>query len=182
MKELPKTIKYSLLLVILGIVAGGLLAYVNSITAPIIAERKDAELKEILEEYFECERFTDETTNYELDKGIEKIYFGYVENNLEVVIYQTSTNGYGGPIVTLVGINLTDDKLVNLQVASAENETVGIGSKVLNHDFSVAGENITDYSFEIISGATVSSNAVKNNLIIAVKHYTENKTLFEKVS
>ena len=42
MKELPKTIKYSLLLVILGIVAGGLLAYVNSITAPIIAERKDA--------------------------------------------------------------------------------------------------------------------------------------------
>jgi electron transport complex protein RnfG len=71
MKELPKTIKYSLLLVILGIVAGGLLAYVNSITAPIIAERKDAELKEILEEYFECERFTDETTNYELDKGIE---------------------------------------------------------------------------------------------------------------
>ena len=71
---------------------------------------------------------------------------------------------------------------MNLQVASADNETVGIGSKVLNHDFSVAGESITDYSFEIISGATVSSNAVKNNLIIAVKHYTENKTLFEKAS
>ena len=139
-------------------------------------------IKEILEEYFECERFTDETTNYELDKGIEKIYFGYVENNLEVVIYQTSTNGYGGPIVTLVGINLTDDKLVNLQVASAENEAVGIGSKVLNHDFSVAGEKTSPIILLKLYRGTVSSNAVKNNLIIAIKHYTENKTLFEKVS
>ncbi len=182
MKEMPKTIKYSLLLVVLGIIAGVLLAYVNSITAPIIAARKDAELKEILEEYFECDRFTDETTNYNLDKGIEKIYFGYVEGKLELVIYQASTNGYGGPIVSLIGINLADDKLVDIQVASAENETVGIGSEVLDHDFSIAGESINDYSFEIISGATVSSNAVKNNLIVVIKHYTENKSLFGKAS
>ena len=61
MEKMPKTIKYSLLLVVLGIVAGVLLAYVNSITAPIIAAREENELKEVLEGYFECERFTEET-------------------------------------------------------------------------------------------------------------------------
>ena len=182
MKEMPKTIKYSLLLIILGVIAGVLLAYVNSITAPIIAAREEDELKEVLEGYFECDRFTDETTEYALDQGIEKIYFGYVDEKLTMVIYQTSKKGYGGSIVSLVGITLADDKIVDIQVATAKDETASIGSKVVGHDFTVSGENIKDYSFEIISGATISSNAVKNGLIAAINHYTANKSLFEKVS
>ncbi|MDD3348505.1 MAG: FMN-binding protein [Bacilli bacterium] len=182
MKEMPKTIKYSLFLVVLGIIAGVLLAFVNSITAPIIDARKEEELKEVLEEYFECDKFSDETANYSLDKGIEKIYFGYIGNNLTMVIYQASTNGYAGPVVSLVGINIADDKLVDIKVASADKETSGIGSKVIGHDFNITGESINDYSFDIISGATVSSNAVKNNLVIAINHYTDNKALFEKAS
>ncbi len=182
MEKMPKTIKYSLLLVVLGIVAGVLLAYVNSITAPIIAAREENELKEVLEGYFECERFTEETTEYTLDSGIEKIYFGYVDEKLTMIIYQTSKKGYGGSIVSLVGITLADDTIVDVQVVTAKDETASIGSKVVGHDFTVSGENIQDYSFEIISGATISSNAVKNGLIAAINHYTVNKSLFEKAS
>lgn len=182
MKNMPKTIKYSLFLVILGIIAGVLLAYVNSITAPLITAREEAELKEVLESYFVCDKFSDATADYELDKGIEKVYFGYIDNALSLVIYQASANGYAGKVISLVGIDFSTDKIVDVPVANADSETSGIGSLVVGHDFDLAGKNIGDYEFEVIAGATVSSKAVKASLEAAVNHYLKNKDLFVKGS
>ncbi|MDD3171743.1 MAG: FMN-binding protein [Bacilli bacterium] len=177
MKHAPKSIRYSLFLLVLGIIAGILLATVNSITAPIIEERKENEIKEALQEYFTFDRFSEVTSSYsDLDKAIEKIYIAYSSNAISAVIYQVSTNGYGGEVITLIGIDMINDKIIDVKAISATNETSGIGSKVIGHDFGVSSELVSDYSFEIIAGASVSSGAVKTGVEIAATHYIANKT------
>ncbi|NLH54698.1 MAG: hypothetical protein GX482_04225, partial [Acholeplasmataceae bacterium] len=76
-----KTIRYALFLLVLGIIAGGLLAVVNSFTAPIIEERQREAVMEALNEHFDYPEYSlDRSDEYtDLTSEITAIYYAYDE-------------------------------------------------------------------------------------------------------
>ncbi|MGD9887192.1 MAG: FMN-binding protein [Bacilli bacterium] len=168
-----KPLKYSLILIVLGIIAGFLLAFVNSITSEIIYERQQAELKAALEEYFPYEAYSvDQSSQYSnLNTKINAIYFGFgADNKLAAVIYKTKAQGYGGDVISLVCIGV-NGKIVDAKMIEATKETPGKGDKLFDHDFTIANESVDSYSTEIVSGSTVTSNAVIDGIDAAISHF-----------
>jgi len=168
-----KILKYSLMLIALGLISGFLLAFINSLTAPVIAARKKAEVKEALQEYFNYNEYTENKSGEysDLDKSIREIYYAFDENgDLAAIIYQTAAQGYGGEVVSLIGIK-ADGTFDNAYMISGDKETSGIGSKVFEHDFDISDESTDDYSYEVLAGATITSSAVVVGIEAASTHF-----------
>ena len=176
-----KTLKYGLFLLVLGVIVGGLLALVNSVTSPIIKENEvNKVLPELKKVSPESENFVDITEDYVLPEGIKKI-FKDEDNN--IYIYWVSTTGYAsGNVDTLVGFDANTKKILDARVTIANKQTAGIGDQVLNHDFKTAGKDPSIYAnldiptlkspeYEIITGATISSKAVLKGIKIASAHF-----------
>ena len=169
-----KTIRYALFLLVLGIIAGGLLAVVNSFTAPIIEERQREAVMEALNEHFDYPEYSlDRSDEYpDRTSEITAIYFAFDEGNVDpvAVIYQVTTQGYGGAVVSLVGIK-ADGTFDDVAVVEAKNETPNLGTQIIGHDFGIKNESVNDYSYDTIGGATKSSEAVHFAIDIAADHF-----------
>lgn len=178
-----KSLKYGLFLLVLGVIVGGLLALVNSVTSPII---KENEVKKVLPDLQkvspESKNFIDVSEDYTLTKEIKKI-FKDEDNN--IYVYWVSTTGYSsGNVDTLVAFNADDNKIIDTKVTIANKQTAGIGDQVLSHDFNAKGKDAQTYAdlviqdlkspeYNIISGATISSKAVLSGVKIASAHFLE---------
>lgn len=185
---MSKPLKYGLFLLILGIICSGLLALVNSFTAPIIEKREFEELQKVLKEVDSSSNsFEDVTDQFDnLPQSISKVFYGKKRNRDNTVIYWTTTYGYnGGEIKVLTVIDYQDGTIKATKVTAAEKQTAGIGDLIITHDFKVIGRNveffagknfedITSAGIEAISGATVSSKAFLEGVIIASTHYAGN--------
>ena len=150
------------------LVVTALLAYINSVTSPIIlaAEQKAAE-EARLEVMPEANSF--EKIDSELPEGVTEAYLadngGYV--------FMLTTKGYGGDIKLICGI--LDGKLTKIKTLS-HNETSGIGSKVVASDYgdNYIGKSEDDYSqVDSVTGATISSKADKKALGNAFAAYDQ---------
>lgn len=156
---MKKIIHLTVFLALLSAISGGILAYVNSITSPIIEEQKIAKVKASLQELFPQASefvevsFTDATgkvTNAYEAKG-----YGYA--------FTVSVQGYKDVITYLVGMDSTG-KVVGLKVTYI-NDTPGIGSRVGDPEFAslVTGKSSGD-QVDTLSGATISSKAALEGL------------------
>ena len=177
---------YSIFLLVLGLLVGGILAALNAWTYPIIKERKEKEVREKLEASFTFTSFETEglLEKYPLagaNASIENIYLiGQEEGQYNEVVYEVKSKGYGGDVVYFLSIYGTGviGKLVVFDVSS---ETPGFGSKAATHDFNVAGRSTEDFVFEVgskenyIAGSTVTSRAVDAGVTLAVEHYNKYK-------
>lgn len=176
MKKLPKALHYSLLLMILGVIVGSLLSLVNGFTAPIIEENKMKIIVPVLEEIVpEAKEFKMVTDKFkDRDSTIKNMFIAYSDANQAeklAVIYWVETKGYGGGSVeTLIAIDLKTEKFADLQVVSTQGQTPGIGDVIETHDFKLAGKSL-DSNVDNISGATYSTNAVKDAVRIASTHF-----------
>ncbi len=164
-----KIVKLTLFLSIVGAIAGGVLSFVNEMTAPIIEKRAlEAELAN-LEILFPDAEFTE----LELEDGSSHVQSAYVASGegyafkVEVLGYNTST-----PIVFMLGIDM-DSNIVGYQVLS-QQETSLIGSRIAEDEFvsTIVGSTVND-SVDILSGATVSSTAVALGITDAKELYGE---------
>lgn len=187
MKKMPNMLKYTIFLIVLGLISGGLLALVNSFTEPVIQERKEKEIQEKLSIAFEFSSSKEVTDEFnDLGNNISAIYLVGDENGkLLTVVYEVYANGYGGKVVTLIGFN-PEGKIVNAIVADASGETKGFGSQLIGHDFKINNVVVEGFDFfesaNIISGSTVSSKAAGTGITAAVNHFNINKaTLLEMV-
>lgn len=140
------------LMVICGICAG-LLAGVYNVTSKVIAENAQKRMQELCKEIFpNVESFEEipfEEEGMTLFKADDK---GYVVSS--------TTNGYGGDLSVIVGID-KNGKILSTTVLS-QKETAGIGSKILQADFSAqfVGKDENSLSqVDTITGATISSSA-----------------------
>ncbi len=170
---MAKPLKYSLILIVLGILAGFLLAFVNSFTSEIINERKQEEVRLALIEHFPYDSYSiDQSDNYtNLDSKILEIYFGFgADKKLSSVIYKTKGIGYGGEVISLVCIN-ADGTFVDVKMVEASKETKGIGDKVFNHDFKIATESVGSYDAEVLARSSMTSNAVIGGIEAAANHF-----------
>lgn len=173
-----ETIKLGLVLLLVTAIAGGVLAGVNSITAPVIAEREKMEsLSAILE------IFPDATDSVEYDESqvaeiassnptIREVTQVLMDGEVIGYAMSTVTGGYAGDITTLVGVS-ADGTLAGVKVL-VMSETAGLGSRIVDDEsfaasfegkgsagsVTASGAGDGDNEVMMLSGATVSTNAV----------------------
>ncbi len=166
-----KVLKMGLFLAIVAALAGGALAAVNQVTAPIIAENAIASERANLEmifpntdEFLIIEDFEDET--------------GLVQGVYEAVghgmAYKVQVTGYANPILFMVGIS-NDAEIIGFAVLEL-NDTPGIGDRIENPEFTdnVIGKSTTD-GLPVLSGATVTSAAVVKGINAARAMFNKQK-------
>ncbi|WP_409228271.1 RnfABCDGE type electron transport complex subunit G [Gudongella sp. SC589] len=187
-----ETIKLGVVLLLVTAIAGGVLAGVNSVTAPVIAEREKMEsLSAILE------LFPDANDSVEYDEGqVAEVASSnpsitevtQVLKDGEVLGYAMTvvTGGYAGDIRTLVGVD-SEGALAGIKVL-VMSETAGLGSRIVDDPAFAesfqgkgAGGSVTpsgagagDDEVMMLSGATVSTNAVVKGVNEALDAFASN--------
>ena len=163
------TVKPVLVLTLICLAVALLLAVVNYVTAPVIAEAtEEAERKARGEALPGATDFTevDIAAYPDLPETVSACYrdgagTGYV--------FLVKTPGYGGksnPITMLVGIT-NDGKIAGIKITDVSGETAGIGDKVKKNDFTKNFTGIDHTEVESVpnvSGATYSSTGVKKGV------------------
>jgi electron transport complex protein RnfG len=171
MKDILKTI-YPL--VILAVFFGAVLGLTfqlleGKINETIQKEENDA-LKAVLPQAAEFEKVTNTASPY---------YIGYdSQKNIAGYVFKKDKIGYGGPVVTLIGVK-PDRSINNVFILSAASETPGLGYKCTEKAWQAQFTNLTadkipgskadfdKYGLDVITGATITSMAVANNLTLA---------------
>lgn len=166
---------------IICIIVAGLLAFVNSVTAPVIAANDqkvfEASMAEVLPGADEFEEMKIDFTPSEQGVSLESIY--KADNGF--VVSTVCGEGYGGDIKVMVGVD-KDFKVANLKIM-AMSETAGLGAKAGNAEFldqykglkkgigveKNNGGNAENNTISAISSATVTSKAVTKAVNCAVE-------------
>lgn len=158
-------IKPVVVLALICVVVSGRLAATNSVTAKIIAENaaKAADRARIAV-------LPDATTGFdEMETDMEGVSSMHVAKNGSGYVVASFARGYGGNIEWMTAFD-NDGKIVNAKVLS-QQETAGLGAKVAEEEFmsQFAGktEELSKDNVDMISGATISSNASIKALNIA---------------
>jgi electron transport complex protein RnfG len=183
---------YFRLMIVLALicaVAGGLLAYVDSFTAPKIAEyRKLAETNAYHEALPDADTF-ESLAPEQLSRisknpdtsGILEVKVGKKAGSLVGWICKVVAHGYSSDIKLLVGIG--NDAQLDGVVILEQNETPGLGSKVSEAEF-IGQDAITTAKpqkdlrvnkdggeVQAVAGATISSRAVLRGINQAFEFY-----------
>ncbi len=154
-----------LVLLVIGLVCGVLLAFVNSLTAPVIQENADRIVLESLGEVYEG------ASNYKLTEvagtgNVVKVFYLNDKTSDETIaiIYSVKAEGYQSTVSMLIAIemNSSNQYVVAGYKVVSQGETSGIGDKIVGYDFKMENEVITNLAtFDAVAGATFSSDAVR---------------------
>ncbi len=142
-------------LAIISAVAGGALAFVNSLTAPVIQEMSIAAEKENLELIFPGASFVE--MDYTDESGLIQ---GVYEAEGKGYVFKVEAYGYSStPIQYMIAFD-SEGKTVGFTVLSHQ-ETSGFGSRVFEDGYTneVLSRTSAD-AYPLLSGATVTSKAV----------------------
>ena len=177
-----ENIQPTLVLVLICLVMTFALAYVNSITAPIIADNTaraaDAARAELLPAATSFELYEGELVVQDPDKVF--VSECYVAPGVGMVV-TVKTKSFGGLLTEMIGID-AEGAITGVKV-TAHADTKGLGTKAHDKTYlaqysgltSLAGaDNIKDDSaVTFISGATISSNGVYQGVVCALKQFEE---------
>lgn len=143
-----------LVLLVLGLVAGLLLAFVNELTVDRIAEEELRLKFAAINEFYEVDSFTQEEVVLE-DGGSIYVLRNSETNDIEHLVYSLSAAGYSGDVEMLVAVN--SDLSIEGYTVTAQTETPGVGDKIVGYDFNYT--EATDLShFDTVSGASAYSS------------------------
>ena len=167
-----ETIKLAVRLMIFALAAALLLAVVNELTEDKIIQNTqnkiNAARKSVIGDYV----FEDAGADVSELNCVKGVFAAINGDSTEGYVYELESKGYGGTIYLSVGI-LSDGSVSGVTVSS-HSETKGIGSKdevVFMEGFvgldAADGADLVD----AMSGATVSSNAVKKAVNEAMSHF-----------
>ncbi len=161
MKEMAR---YGFILALICVIAAGLLAEVNALTAPkILAQARLEEQLALKEVMPTAAKFTAVP-----DMDQQTLYYKAFDSQDKLIgfVFKASGKGYSSIIETLVGIFL-DDQISAIKVIS-QTETPGLGVRVTEKKFTgqFSNHNCLDLSgVQAITGATVSSRAIMNSIM-----------------
>lgn len=191
---MKETLKLGLILLIVAAVAGGVLAFTNSITAPIIAAQ---EMEGAFGAFMEIFPDAEADDFVAIDEGLLSEIASSHENVVEVYevmegdtvtgyVFNTSSAGYGGPITTISGFNL-DGTVQGIRVTE-NSETPNLGTVVVEdpafresfegnstaEPLVSVGAPAAENEVLLMSGATVSTNGVVTGVNAAREAFEEN--------
>ncbi len=140
------------------LVIAALLATVNYITEPIIAEQaKAAQEKAIREVLPNASEIESVALTDAVPASVKEIYRDVGGSGYAFVVHAVGYGGASAPIVATVGIDMTRS-IIKISVTDVSGESAGIGDKVAGKSFldSFVGLDSVD-GVATISGATISS-------------------------
>ena len=159
-------IKLGFVLFIITAIASGVLAYLNTITQPIIEENQrvaqEKARKEVLPSAVTFEEVVGELT-YHIGKDAEENIVGYT--------FVASLYGYSGDVKTMVGIN-TDLVVEKIKVIS-QAETPGLGANCEKPEFQAqfSGKQKAEMKVDkdggtivSLTGATITTRTIANSI------------------
>lgn len=168
-KSFNEIIKPVLVLVCICLVVTTLLAYINSVTSPIIAkadqEKTEQAMSEVLTE-------ADGFEKLEIENLPDRVTEIYTANNGSGYVFMLTTKGYGGDMKLICGMKA--DGTIEQCKTLSHAETSGLGSKTAEDPYrnQYCGKNSDTLSeVDAITGATISSTAYKNAIEDAFKAY-----------
>lgn len=159
----------SLKLLAFTLAAGLLLALTNAVTQGPIAEQQarqaNASRYAVMAEADSFEALTDDGTYKQTAPSLTAIYRALKNGEPVGYTFNLSPAGYKGAIDMTVGIS--DGGAITGVTIDSQSETQGVGSKITGDDFldqfigKAASSDELESSIDAITGATVSSSAVK---------------------
>lgn len=168
-KSFNEIIKPVLVLVCICLVVTALLAYINSVTSPIIAKAEQEKTEQAMSEVLaEADGFE----KLEIENLPDRVTEVYTANNGSGYVFMLTTKGYGGDMKLICGMK--SDGTIEQCKTLSHAETSGLGSKTAEDPYrnQYCGKNSDTLSeVDAITGATISSNAYKNAIEDAFKAY-----------
>lgn len=165
-KEIIKPI---VVLTCICFIVTALLAYINTVTSPIIEKsEKEAAQKAMTEVLKEADSFEQvDATN--LPERVNEVYKAI---NGTGYVFMLTTKGYGGDMKLICGIN--SDGTISACDTLSHSETSGLGSKTAEEPYKnqYKGKSSDTLSeVDAITGATISSVAYKSAIEDAFKAF-----------
>lgn len=177
---MKQIIKNTIILTLITLVAGVALACVYSITKEPIAKADEkatiAAYKIVLSEADSFKSLDLKDYSDENNSTVSAVSKAVKGDKTVGYVMTTASKGYGGDIKIALGIDL-NGKLTGISVLDASNETPGLGAKVKEDDFTLRFKSISSDEtddVDTISGATYSSNGVKNAVKAGFEYYNKN--------
>lgn len=171
-----ETYNLAIRLMVFALAAALLLAVVNALTADKIAENTrekiNAARREVIGEY----DFADAGADVTGMDYVTGVYLAMDGENCAGYVYELESRGYGGTVYLCAGIS--PDGIVTGVKVSAHVETKGLGTdaekKFMGSFVGMEAAAGNAMGVDAMSGATVSSNAVRNAVDEALEHFEEN--------
>lgn len=178
-KTAAEILRVGVMLFVITAVAAMILACVNTLTAPVIAENnKITEEKAMRAVLPSAESF--EVVEFKADENscVTAIYSGGEAG----AVVKVSPNGYGGEISMLVGVD-ESYKVTGVEIIS-QSETAGLGANCVKQEFKnrfvgksgnieVVKKGAEENQIDAISSATITSKAVTKGVNEAVAKVKE---------
>lgn len=168
-KSFNEIIKPVLVLVCICLVVTALLAYINSVTSPIIAKADQEKTEQAMSEVLAD---ADGFEKLEIENLPDRVTEIYTANNGSGYVFMLTTKGYGGDMKLICGMKA--DGTIEQCKTLSHAETSGLGSKTAEDPYrnQYSGKNSDTLSeVDAITGATISSTAYKNAIEDAFKAY-----------
>lgn len=163
-------------LMVFALVAALLLALVNSVTADRIEENTRAKVTAARQEVIGDYAFENAEADLTGASYITGVYRAVYGDECKGYVYELESRGYGGTIYLCVGVD-TDGKVTGVKVSN-HVETKGLGTDAekkfmgaFNGLDAVHGRALR---VDAMSGATISSDAVKKAVDEAITHFENN--------
>lgn len=175
-----QVLRSSLSLLVITAVAVLILSVVNTLTADVIAARKEAERQAVMAAVVPGANSFSEL--YSTDETIDSITGAYDGVQFKGYCVEVSPTGFVGTIRMMVGVNYGGS--VTGVVILDHGETAGLGAKADSPEFldqylgksGTVSVNESHNSISAITGATITSKAVTegiNRALTAVLNYPE---------
>lgn len=169
---MKETLTLTIKLLLICAIVTGLLAFVNHVTAPVIAENNQKSFEQTMSEVLpdagtfsklDPKNFAPSETGVTLDSIYQSKSGGYVASTI-------CSEGYGGDINVMIGI-YPDGAISHIKIMNM-SETPGLGAKSTDPSFTNQYQHLTypisviknavpdENQIAAISGATVTSKAV----------------------
>ena len=159
-------LKLGFILLIITAIASGVLAYLNTLTQPIIEENQriaqEKARKEVLPSAVTFEEVIGELT-YHIGKDADEQVVGYT--------FVASLYGYSSEIKTMVGVNL--DLVIEKIKIISQAETPGLGANCEKPEFQeqFSGKQKTEMKVDkdggtivSLTGATITTRTIANSI------------------
>ena len=170
------TFALAMRLMVFALVAALLLALVNSFTEERIAENTRAKVTAARQEVIGDYSFEDTGANISGASYITGVYRAMNGEKCVGYVYELESRGYGGTVYLCVGVDV-EGSVTGVKVSN-HVETKGLGTdaekKFMAGFVGLEASSGEALKLDAMSGATISSNAVKNAVDEAITHFENN--------
>lgn len=170
------TLKLAVRLMLCALAAALMLAIVNALTAGRIAENNREKMNAARSEIIGDYEFADAGADISSAEYITGVYLAMDGETCAGCVYELESRGYGGAIYLCVGVS-AEGEVTGVSV-SAHSETKGLGTdagtRFIDSFAGIPGMAGAAMDVDAMTGATISSNAVKRAVDEALSHYEAN--------